>query len=87
MNQLKQLRTANPALAFHIDTYLDAHKEQNQPEVTIQRWIELDIKREAALIHTALTAGFIDRTPAQVFLPTEIWNKCLDLIYSLLETP
>jgi hypothetical protein len=87
MNQLQQLRTDNPALAFHIDTYLDAYKEQNQPDVSIRRWIELDIKREAALIHTALTAGFIDRTPAQVFLPTEIWNKCLALIHSLTEAP
>jgi len=81
-----QLRTIDPALAFHIQTYLDATATQRQP-CSIQRFIELDVVREAALIHTALTAGFIDRTPAQVFLPTEIWNKCLDLVHSLLETP
>jgi len=82
-----QARTADPALAFHIQTYLDATEKQRHPNTPIYRFIELDIVREAALIHVALTKGWIDRTPAQVFLPTEIWNKCLDLIHSLLETP
>ena len=85
MTELQQLRTSNPALAFHIDTYLDACKKQNDPTVTIQRWIELNIVCEAALIHIALIAGFCDRTPPQVFLPTEIWNKCVELITELTD--
>jgi hypothetical protein len=79
-------RTENPALTFHIDTYLEATKTQRQPLISIQRFIELDVVREAALIHVAITAGFIDRSPAQVYLPQEIWSKCLDLIRQIHET-
>jgi hypothetical protein len=79
-------RTDNPALTFHIDTYLEATKTQRQPLISIQRFIELDVVREAALIHVAITAGFIDRSPAQVYLPQEIWSKCLDLIHQIHET-
>lgn len=73
-------RTENPALTFHIDTYLAATENQRKPHTTIQRFIELDIVREAALIHVAITAGFIERSPIQIFLPTEIWNQCIELI-------
>ncbi|WP_146048669.1 hypothetical protein [Pseudanabaena sp. BC1403] len=80
-------RTENPALTFHIDTYLEATKTQRKPHISIQRFIELDVVREAALIHVAITAGFIERSPIQIFLPTEIWNQCIDLINQLRETP
>lgn len=73
-------RTADPALTFHIDTYLAATENQRKPHTTIQRFIELDIIREAALIHVAITAGFIERSPIQIFLPVEIWNQCIELI-------
>ena len=79
-------RTENPALTFHIDTYLEATKNQRQPLISIQRFIELDVVREAALIHVAITAGFIDCSPVQVYLPQEIWSKCLDLIRQTHET-
>jgi len=82
-----QLRTVDPALAFHIQTYLDATAKQRQPYTTVKRFIELDIVREAALIHTALTVGFIERIQDQIFLPVEIWNKCIDLITELTEPP
>lgn len=78
-------RTENPALTFHIDTYLAATENQRKP-ISVQRFIELDVVREAALIHVAITAGFIERSPVQVFLPTEIWNKALDLISQTRET-
>ncbi len=73
-------RTENPALTFHIDTYLAATENQRQPNTSVRRFIELDVVREAALIHVAITAGFIDRSQFQVFLPTEIWTKCTDFI-------
>ena len=75
-----ETRTADPALTFHIDTYLAATENQRKPHTTIQRFIELDIIREAALIHVAITAGFIERSPIQIFLPVEIWNQCIELI-------
>ena len=73
-------RTENPALTFHIDTYLAATENQRKPNITVHRFIELDVIREAALIHVAITAGFIERSPIQIFLPTEIWNQCIELI-------
>lgn len=73
-------RTENPALTFHIDTYLQATADQRNPNLPIHRFIELDVVREAALIHVAITAGFIERSPIQIFLPVEIWNQCIDLI-------
>ena len=81
-----QTRTENPALTFHIDTYLEATKEQRKPHTSVGRFIELDVVREAALIHVAITAGFIERSPMQIFLPTEIWNQCIDLINKTRET-
>ncbi len=78
-------RTENPALTFHIDTYLAATENQRKP-ISVQRFIELDVVREAALIHVAITAGFIERSPVQIFLPVEIWSKCLDLISQTRET-
>lgn len=78
-------RTENPALTFHIDTYLAATENQRQP-ISVQRFIELDVVREAALIHVAITAGLIERSPIQIFLPVEIWSKCLDLISQTRET-
>lgn len=80
-------RTENPALTFHIDTYLAATESQRRPNTTIRRFIELDVVREAALIHVAITAGFIERSPIQIFLPQEIWNQCIDLIEKTRETP
>jgi hypothetical protein len=82
-----ETRTENPALTFHIDTYLAATENQNKPNVTLRRWIELDVIREAALIHVAITIGFIPHSPVQIFLPPEIWRKCTDLINELRETP
>ena len=82
-----ETRTENPALTFHIDTYLAATENQNKPNTTLQRFMDLDVVREAALIHVAITAGFIERSPIQIFLPTEIWNQCIDLINQLRETP
>lgn len=73
-------RTENPALTFHIDTYLSATEAQRKPHTSVKRFIELDVIREAALIHVAITVGFIPYSPTQIFLPTEIWNKCIDLI-------
>ena len=81
-----ETRTENPALTFHIDTYLAATENQRQPNISVQRFIELDVVREAALIHVAITAGLIERSQFQVFLPTEIWNKALDLISQTRET-
>ena len=75
-----QARTADPALAFHIQTYLDATEKQRQPNITIYKFIELDVVREAALIHVALSKGWIDGVCDRVFLPVEIWNRCIDLI-------
>lgn len=80
-------RTENPALTFHIDTYLAATENQNKPNVTLRRWMELDVIREAALIHVAITVGFIPHSPIQIFLPPEIWRKCTDLINELREKP
>jgi hypothetical protein len=80
-------RTENPALTFHIDTYLAATESQRQPNISVRRFIELDVVREAALIHVALTAGLIERSQFQIFLPTEIWRKCTDLINELREKP
>jgi hypothetical protein len=80
-------RTDNPALTFHIDTYLAATEAQNKPNTLLRRWIELDVIREAALIHVAITVGFIPASPIQIFLPPEIWRKCTDLINELRETP
>ncbi len=80
-----ETRTENPALTFHIDTYLAATENQRQPNTSVQRFIELDVVREAALIHVAITAGLIERSDLQTFLPTEIWNKCLDLIEQTCE--
>lgn len=82
-----ETRTENPALIFHIDTYLAATENQNKPNVTLRRWMELDVIREAALIHVAITVGFIPHSPIQIFLPPEIWRKCTDLINELLQTP
>lgn len=82
---LQQLRTTDPALAYHVHTYLDAYQKQQQPEILLQRWIELDIVREAALIHIALTKGYIERTPDQVFLPQKVWAMCIDLITELTQ--
>ncbi len=79
-------RTENPALTFHIDTYLAATENQRKPNTSVKRFIELDVVREAALIHVAITAGFIERSPIQIFLPVEIWNKALDLISQTRET-
>jgi hypothetical protein len=79
-------RTENPALTFHIETYLAATKEQRKPHTSVRRFIELDVVREAALIHVAITAGFIERSPIQIFLPVEIWNRCIDLINQTRET-
>lgn len=79
-------RTENPALTFHIDTYLAATENQRKPNTSVRRFIELDVVREAALIHVALTAGLIERSPVQIFLPTEIWNKCQSLISQTRET-
>jgi hypothetical protein len=73
-------RTENPALTFHIDTYLAATESQRQPNISVQRFTELNVVREAALIHVAITAGLIERSQFQVFLLTEIWNQALDLI-------
>lgn len=81
-----QTRTADPALTFHIDTYLAATESQRKPHITVHRFIELDVIREAALIHVAITAGFIERSPIQIFLPTEIWNQCIDLINQTRDT-
>jgi hypothetical protein len=78
-----QAQTTDPAIAFHIATYLDATAKQRHPNTTIYRFRELDVVREAALIHVALTSGYIERIPDQVFLPLEIWNKCIDLISEL----
>lgn len=85
MLNLKTL-TENPALTFHIDTYLAATENQRKPNTSVRRFIELDVVREAALIHVALTAGLIERSPVQIFLPTEIWNKCQSLISQTRET-
>ena len=79
-------RTENPALTFHIDTYLAATENQRKPNTSVRRFIELDVIREAALIHVAITAGFIERSPIQIFLPTEIWNQCIDLINQTRDT-
>lgn len=82
-----QAQTTDPALAFHIQTYLDATEKQRHPNTPVSRFIELDVVREAALIHVALTKGWIERVSDRVFLPTEIWNKCIDLIFQLSEQP
>jgi hypothetical protein len=82
-----ETRNENP-LSFHIQTYLAATENQNKTNVTLRRWMELDVIREAALIHVAITLGFIPHSPIQIFLsPPKIWRKCTDLINQIQETP
>lgn len=75
-------RTADPALSFHIQHYLDATEAQRSLEIPIRQWFELDHAREAAMTNLALHMGLIEKVPIDGILPPDIWNKALDVVHT-----
>ena len=77
-----QTRTADPALSFHIEHYLDATQAQTDPTITIKQWLELDAKREAAMTMIAFTTGLIEVIPPDGILPPALFVKTLAIVDS-----
>jgi hypothetical protein len=75
-------RTTDPALAFHIQHYLDANTAQRKLAPEFRQYMELDQKREAAMTNIAIHLGLIKEVPSEGFLPPEIWNAALEVVYT-----
>lgn len=70
-------------LAEAKQTYLQATERQRDPDTSIKEWLELDIKREAALTQIALIKGFIKTIPTDGLLTTKDWAQTINFIQQI----